>query len=63
MTKVDQLQVGDYVNAAQPVFALVSNRFWIDANFKENQLEYMRPGQEARIKLDAYPHFELLAPG
>jgi membrane fusion protein, multidrug efflux system len=55
-TKVDQLQVGDYVNAAQPVFSLVSNRFWIEANFKENQLEYMRVGQPASLKLDAYPH-------
>jgi membrane fusion protein (multidrug efflux system) len=61
VTKVDQLQVGDYVNAAQPVFALVSNHFWIDANFKENQLEYMRPGEPARIKLDAYPHMSFCA--
>ena len=56
VTKVDQLQVGNYVNAAQPVFSLVSNRFWIEANFKENQLEYMRVGQTASLKLDAYPH-------
>ncbi len=56
VTKVDQLQVGNYISAAQPVFALVSNHFWIDANFKENQLEYMRAGQPAQIKLDAYPH-------
>jgi membrane fusion protein, multidrug efflux system len=55
-TKVDQLQVGDYINASQPVFSLVSNRFWVEANFKENQLEYMRVGQTASLKLDAYPH-------
>jgi membrane fusion protein, multidrug efflux system len=55
-TKVDQLQVGDYINASQPVFSLVSNRFWIDSNFKENQLEYMRVGQLAWAKLDAYPN-------
>jgi membrane fusion protein (multidrug efflux system) len=55
-TKVEQLQVGDYVNASQPVFSLVSSRFWIEANFKENQLEYMRPGETAEAKLDAYPH-------
>ncbi len=61
VTKVDQLQVGDYVNAAQPVFELVSNYFWVDANFKENQLEYMRPGQVAEIKLDAYPHMRFRA--
>ena len=55
VTKVDQLQVGDFVTAAAPVFSLVSNRLWVDANFKENQLEYMRSGQPASIKLDAYP--------
>jgi len=60
-TKVDQLQVGNYINASQPVFALVSNHFWIEANFKENQLEYMRPGQPAQIKLDAYPHMRFCA--
>jgi membrane fusion protein (multidrug efflux system) len=56
VTKVDQLQVGDYINASQPVFSLVSDRFWVEANFKENQLEYMRVGQTATLKLDAYPH-------
>jgi membrane fusion protein (multidrug efflux system) len=55
VTKVEQLQVGDYINTGTPVFSLVSDRLWVDANFKENQLEYMRPGQTAKIKLDAYP--------
>ncbi len=55
VTKVDQLQVGDYVNASTPVFSLVSANIWIDANFKENQLEYMRPGEAATVKVDAYP--------
>ena len=54
VTKVDQLQVGNYINAATPVFSLVSTRLWIEANFKENQLEYMRPGQAVRVKVDAY---------
>jgi membrane fusion protein (multidrug efflux system) len=56
VTKVDQLQVGDYINASQPVFSLVSDRFWVEANFKENQLEYMKVGQDCSIRLDAYPH-------
>ena len=69
VTKVDQLQVGDYITAGTPVFSLVSNRLWIDANFKENQLEYMRPGQPAKVKLDAYPdqtfeaRLEAITPG
>jgi membrane fusion protein, multidrug efflux system len=61
VTKVDQLQVGDYINAATPVFQLVSNRLWVEANFKENQLEYMRAGQTATIKVDAFPDLRFKA--
>jgi membrane fusion protein (multidrug efflux system) len=53
VTKVEQLQVGDYVNAAQPLFSLVSPRVWVDANFKEDQLGYVRPGQPVRVTVDA----------
>jgi membrane fusion protein (multidrug efflux system) len=61
VTKVEQLQVGDYVNAAMPVFSLVSNRLWVEANFKEDQLEYMRAGQRATVKVDAFPHIRFAA--
>ncbi|HEY3695828.1 HlyD family secretion protein [Phenylobacterium sp.] len=54
--KVEQLQVGDYVNAASPLFALVSQRrMWIEANFKETDVTHMRPGQHATYRIDAYP--------
>jgi membrane fusion protein (multidrug efflux system) len=54
VTRVDELQVGDYIPAAKPVFALVSNRdVWVEANFKEVQLAHMRPGQSAEIAVDA----------
>jgi len=53
---VEQLQVGDYIAASAPVFALVSTRdVWIEANFKEVQLAHMRVGQAATIKIDRYP--------
>jgi membrane fusion protein (multidrug efflux system) len=56
VAKVEQLQVGDYIAASAPVFALVSTRdTWIEANFKEVQLARMRPGQTATIKIDRYP--------
>ncbi len=56
VTKVEQLQTGDYINAATPVFALVSaSRIWIEANFKETELTYMRPGQVASVDVDSYP--------
>lgn len=61
VTKVDQLQVGDYVSASRPVFTLVGDRLWVEANFKENQLRYMRLGQPATIKVDAFPDLHLTA--
>jgi membrane fusion protein (multidrug efflux system) len=56
VARVEQLQVGDYINAATPVFGLVSSRdIWVEANFKEDDLTYMRSGQAAEIRIDAYP--------
>jgi len=56
VTRVEDLQIGDYINAAAPAFALVSARdVWIEANFKEVQLKHMRPGQSATVRVDAYP--------
>ncbi len=56
VTKVEQLQAGDYINASTPLFALVSyHDVWIEANFKEVQLARMRIGQSAKIKIDRFP--------
>jgi membrane fusion protein (multidrug efflux system) len=55
VTKVEQLQPGNYVTASIPVFSLVSDRIWVEANFKETELTHMRPGQEATIEIDTYP--------
>jgi membrane fusion protein, multidrug efflux system len=70
VTKVEQLQVGDYINAATPVFSLISTHdVWVEANFKEDQLTYMRAGQSAEVSIDAFPgrHFRAqvvsLSPG
>src|SRR3546814_20292484 len=59
VTKVNQLQVGDFVSASRPVFTLVGQRLWVEGNFKENQLRYMRLGQHAEFKVDAFPDLEL----
>jgi membrane fusion protein, multidrug efflux system len=55
VTKVEQLQAGDYITAATPVFSLMSDRLWVEANFKETELTYMRPGQDATVEIDTYP--------
>ena len=34
---------------------MISNARWVEANFKETDLEHMRVGQPATVKLDAYP--------
>lgn len=56
VTKVEQLQVGDYINAVVPQFALVSQKdMWVEANFKETDLTHMRAGQKATFTVDAFP--------
>ena len=61
VTKVEQLQVGEYITAAMPVFSLISDRLWVEANFKETELTHMRPGQEATVEVDTYPDSEFHA--
>jgi membrane fusion protein (multidrug efflux system) len=62
VTKVEQLQIGDTISAGAPVFALISTRdVWVEANFKEDQLTYMRTGQPATVEVDTYRGRELKA--
>jgi membrane fusion protein (multidrug efflux system) len=57
-----ELQRGEYITAAQPVFSLVSDeRVWIEANLKETDFAYVRQGQPTTITVDAYPDHELRA--
>ncbi len=70
VTRVDDLQVGNFVNPGAAVFSLLSSRsIWIEANFRETGLTHMRPGQEATIDVDAYPdrtfkaHVVSMSPG
>jgi membrane fusion protein, multidrug efflux system len=61
VTRVHQLQVGNYVTAGRTVFMLAGTRFWVQANFKENQLRYMRVGQPAEVTIAAFPDHPLKA--
>ncbi len=47
---------GKFVQAGQPLFALVSDDIWIVANYKENQVGKMKVGQDVEIRIDAYPN-------
>ena len=49
------VEPGEVIQAGQPVLALVNlEDVWVTANFKETQLKNMRPGQAAKIGVDAY---------
>ena len=70
VARVEDLQVGDFVNPGAAVFSMMSSRrIWIEANFRETGLTHMRPGQEAAIDVDAYPdrtfkaHVVSMSPG
>lgn len=49
------VEQGNYVQVAQPMFAIVPEKVWVVANFKETQLTYMQPGQPVEVKIDTYP--------
>jgi membrane fusion protein (multidrug efflux system) len=53
------VEVGTYVTPGQQIFSIVSPDVWITANYKENQLDLMQPGQPADISIDAYPSLKL----
>jgi membrane fusion protein, multidrug efflux system len=46
---------GAYAQVGQALTMFVPREVWVTANFKETQLTYMRPGQDVRIDVDAYP--------
>lgn len=50
------VQLGEHVTPGQALMAIVeTGKLWIDANFKETQLQHIRPGQRAIVRVDTYP--------
>jgi membrane fusion protein (multidrug efflux system) len=59
VTNVPSLQPGMYFAAGTTAFNIVaSDHVWVQANPKETQLTYVRPGQKASIEVDMYPGIE-----
>lgn len=57
VSQVANLQVGQYIGSGSPVMAIIdTTSIWVEANFKETDLEHMRPGQSAELTFDAYPN-------
>lgn len=51
------VQKGQLVQAGQSLFAIVNeNSIYVTANFKETQLEDIKPGSKVKIDVDAYPN-------
>ena len=46
--------VGQYAQAGTALTMFVPDQTWVTANFKETQLDQMRPGQPVTIRIDAY---------
>ncbi|WP_316810572.1 HlyD family secretion protein [Pedobacter heparinus] len=54
------VQKGQLVQAGQSLFSVVNdNSIYITANFKETQLEDIKPGSKVKIDVDAYPDAEV----
>jgi len=50
------VQTGNQVKDAQPLMAVVDlNNLYVVANYKETEMENIRPGMDVRITVDAYP--------
>ena len=49
------VEIGQVIQPGQPLMTVIPlEEVWVTANFKETQLESMRPGQPAVIEVDAY---------
>jgi membrane fusion protein (multidrug efflux system) len=60
VSQTSRLQVGNITPSGVPALSLVSSRdAWIEANFKETDLDHMRVGQPVKVELDAYPELDI----
>ncbi|MDE2335276.1 MAG: HlyD family secretion protein [Rhodospirillales bacterium] len=56
VTQVANLQPGTYLPAATAAFGLVSTtNIWIEANPKETELTWVKPGDKVDVSVDTYP--------
>ena len=62
------MRPGQLVSPGTQVISLVENTIWVQANYKETQLRNVVPGDEAEVKVDAFPgvvlrgHVEEISP-
>lgn len=50
------VEVGQLIQPGQPLMSITDMKHvWVVANFKETQIQYIEPGQQVDITVDAYP--------
>ncbi len=55
-TQVDNIQLGRFVAAGSPVLSVIDDvNPWVEANPKETDITYLRPGQKVTIDVDTFP--------
>ena len=52
------VESGQQLQAGEPLMAIVSNRIWVTANFKETQLQHMKRGNPVDVQVDTFPNHE-----
>jgi membrane fusion protein (multidrug efflux system) len=50
-----KVRAGQLVSPGTQVISLVQRDIWVQANYKETQVRHIHPGDEAEIKIDAFP--------
>jgi membrane fusion protein, multidrug efflux system len=50
-----KVRVGQLVSPGTQVLTLVQSNVWVQANYKETQVRHMQAGDDAEIKIDAFP--------
>ncbi|MFM1915205.1 MAG: hypothetical protein RLZZ531_874 [Bacteroidota bacterium] len=52
---------GQFITVGSPVCSEIDNQhLWVTANFKETQVDRLRPGQLVEVSIDAYPSMHLI---
>ncbi|MDT9598240.1 HlyD family secretion protein [Sphingosinicella rhizophila] len=60
VSQTERLQVGTAVVPGLPMVTLIrSDEAWVEANYKETDLDKMMVGQPAEVHLDAYPSLKV----
>ncbi len=60
VSQAERLQVGQTMVSGLPALTIVARSgTWVEANFKETDLNHMKVGQSAVLSFDAYPSLKL----